>query len=201
MFGFEFVDDYDLAFLNKRKEYKQSINNVSQKLDKIKELSVGTEEYNNYTQAVIIKEQIKKDYFKLKETERLFGFESKKIFIKEFGIFFGFFIYALFNLYKSFSDKKNAGIKVLHTFIISVCMFYFFWIFQQFQDLSKVSYYFATIISSLLIVAAVYLITKYKEDKLEALKKSNYELSKFAFKYTRKDKEQEMFDVIRRNIP
>ena len=71
-------------------------------------------------------------------------------------------------------------------------MFYFFWIFQQFQDFSKATYYLMTFLSTVIIVFSVGLITKYQNHYINKLKADNLELSIHAIRYTVPGKKEEI---------
>jgi hypothetical protein len=58
--------------------------------------------------------------------------------------------------------NKEKGYILLHTTILSITIFYLFWIFQPFQDLSKFSYYLMSIITGVVISCSIYLMSKYK---------------------------------------
>ena len=90
--------------------------------------------------------------------------------------------------------------KVIHGFIISVCLFNFFWIFQQFQDFNKATYFLMIFASAAVVVFAVFLITKYQDHRINRLKKGQFELAKFTFKNTKPEKREEMLNTIERIV-
>lgn len=198
-YSFEFFDNFSEEYTAAIKSHSIEKKKRTKALNVVKSLAEGTPEYEAY---LIAKKQTDAAYNNFKEVkkkERVFGFKSFKYFIERLGLWLGVFLYSLFNLYRSFrSEKKNHGIKLIHGFILSVCFFYFFWIFQQFQDVSKVSYYFATLVSTLFVVLAVYLITKYRKDRINYLQDNLMEVAKFTFKNTKPEKREEMLDMIKK---
>lgn len=115
----------------------------------------------------------------------------------EFGPMLCFFIYALFNLIRSlYFERENIGSKIIHSIIIFGTIFYLFWIFQQFQDFSKITYYLVTFISAALVSIAVWLITKYEEHYINVLKSKYLNLVKFTFINTKEEKRKEMLSML-----
>ena len=109
----------------------------------MKEFAKGTEVYQQY---LIEKEKTDKAwqiFLKAKSEQQVFGFKDLRQFMSEFGIMLGLFIYALVNLFRSFYfEPENAGMKLFHGLIISVTMFYFFWMFEYY-DYSKMTLLFS----------------------------------------------------------
>lgn len=205
---FEFIEPYSNEYIRaKDAAVKANKNNVIQ-LSKVKDYSKGSEVYNSYIRANNLKKLAVDEFNKVKDKEKVFGFKSLKIFAKEFGMFFGFLCYALFNLIRTFYlEPHNNGAKMYHGFIISVCVFYFFWIFQRFQDFSKVTYYVMTFISAGLVVFAVFLYTKYRKDRINKLetqkmqlKKQKQEIATFTYLHTPEEDKEEMLEVLDKNL-
>lgn len=205
---FEFIEPYSIEYIKaKEVAVKANKNNVIQ-LSKVKDFSKGSEVYDSYIRANKVKKLAVDEFKQVKDKEKVFGFKSLKIFAKEFGIFFGFLCYALFNLIRSFYlEPYNNGAKMYHGFIISVCVFYFFWIFQKFQDFSKVTYYAMTFVSASMVVFVVYLFTKYRKDRInkletqkEQLKKQKQEIATFTYLHTPEENKEEMLEVLDKNL-
>lgn len=167
-------------------------------LKKVKKFAEGTDVYQQY---LIKKENTDRAWqtlLRIKSEERFFGFTNFKQFIGEFGTMLGFFVYALVNLFRSFYfEHRNIGMKFFHGLIISVTMFYFLWIFQQFQDFSKITYYAMTLLSAAVVVLAVYLITKYQDHYINRLKEKVSRLAAFSFLHTKQEKKSEMLNLFR----
>jgi hypothetical protein len=168
-------------------------------LSKVKELAKGSPEYVAYVEAA---SKTNLSYEKLKQVrkdDKFFGFSNKQQFFGEFGPMLCFFIYAIFNLFRSFYfERKNLGVKIFHGIIISGTLFYFFWIFQRFQDFSKATYYLMTFVSAGIIVLAVYLITKYQDHYINILKKNFRDLAIFSIKNTKEEKKEEALSLIKK---
>ena len=199
LFSFEFINDYSDEFFIAKNLYQKEIDNVTESLAKIKKSAENTELYKNYTDAKARKNIAKKEYFKIKEEESVFGFKNKKIFLAELGPMICFFIYIIFMIYRSFyNDKNNIGILLLHATVLTGPIFYFYWIFQPFQDVSKFSYYFATFLTAVSSTIAVYFISKYQSNKVDKLNSYLMQVAKFTFKNTKPEKREEMLDMIKK---
>lgn len=197
-YSYEFIDDFSNHYYTTLDHHKKAKDNRTLALSKVKEFAKGSIVYSEYLEQKSITDATWKEYQKAKRQEEVFGFKSIHFFWERFGLFLGFFAYALFNLFRSFYfESKNIGNKVLHGFIISVCMFYFFWIFQQFQDFPKIAYYTMTLVSAGVVVWTVYLITKYQGHYINKLKKTISLLAAFSFLNTRDEKKPEMFELFR----
>lgn len=196
-YSFEFIPDFSEQYYSAEKEAKNAKNINSIALAKVKDYAKGTEVYNAYLEVNKRKKEVFENYNAVVENEKVFGFKSLHFFWERLGLFLGFFMYALYNLYRSFYfERRNAGNKILHGFIISVCVFYFFWIFQTFQDFSKITYYLITILSAAVVVLAVSLVTKYQDHYINKLKKNIRDLVAFTFVNTRQDKKDEMIETL-----
>ncbi len=197
-YSFEFIKPHSNEYeITKELVLKANKENISA-LKSVKKFAEGSTVYEEYITANKNKKIAVKKFNAAKNNEQVFGFKTLKIFSKEFGIFLGFFLYALFNLYRSFRyERLNTGIKIYHSFIISVCVFYFFWMFQQFQDFSKPVYYLMTIASAYFVFLAMYLLFKNKKTKEEQLRANLMEVAKFTFKNTKPEKREEMLDLIK----
>ncbi|WP_064968049.1 hypothetical protein [Tenacibaculum ovolyticum] len=197
-YSYQFFDSYSADYKKAIKNHAIEKKKRTVALNKVKLHAKGTKLYDDYLEAKINTDFAYNKFKKIKKEETFFGFKSFHFFIERFGLFCGFFCYALFNLFRTFYfDRKNIGVKVIHGFIISVCMFYFFWIFQSFQDFNKATYILMTIASSCIVVLAVYLITKYQDHRINRLKKGQFKLAKFTFKNTKPEKREEMLDLIK----
>lgn len=196
-FSFEFLPNFSEGFLVSKNNYQKEIDKRTKALNKVKEYAKGTKVYDEYIVAKKSVSNAKKEYYEYKKEEAVFGFRSFQLFMAEFGKFFCFFVYAMFNLFRSFYfERKNVGMKVLHGLILAGTIFYFFWIFQVSQDFSKPVYYFATLISAAVVVHAVLLITKYQDHYINRLKKKYLKIAKFTFLNTKPEKKEEMLEVL-----
>ncbi|CAA0204013.1 hypothetical protein [Tenacibaculum maritimum] len=199
LFLFEFLNGYSDGFLLSKSKYEKEINNVKKALSRVKSISKNTKEYEGYLKAKTAKNEAKKLYLKAKKEEEVFGFDNKKIFLAQFGSMFCFLIYGLFMLFRSFkSDKKDLGLLVLHGVVLTGPIFYMYWIFQPLQDVNRASYYFVSVISTFLVVLAIYLITKHKRDKINYLQNNLLEVARFTFKNTKPEKREEMLEMIKK---
>lgn len=194
-FSYEYVPKYSDAYTKAIAKHKKDVNKVSSALKIITKKAEGTIEYTNYKKLEDQKNKSKKRYLLLKKEERFFNFKSIKFFLYEFGGNFCWFCFLIYILFRSFYfERKNIGIKALYCVMMSFVIFKFFWIFQQFQDLSKASYYFITLFTSALIITATWLITRYRNNYINHLKQINLELSIHALKHTVPNKQQDILN-------
>ncbi len=131
-----------------------------------------------------------------KKEQKIFQFGSLHHFLERLGLAILLLVYASYNLYRSlYFERKNISSKVFHTFLISVAMFYFFWIFNTFQDLSIITYLLVTIVSALFVSLGLYLYTRYKKNYINKLKGDIREISQFTVKNTKESKQSDMFEL------
>ncbi|WP_348747692.1 hypothetical protein [Tenacibaculum sp. 190524A02b] len=197
-YAHQFIPEFDREYKQAEQLYNEAKKKNTLALTKIKEYSKGTILYQEYKEANIEKKVAFKDWSEIAESKRIFGFISLRHFIERFGLTLCFFIYSLYNLIKSFlRESKNLGAKALHTVILSLCFFSFYWIFQQFQDVSRFTYYFMTVFSAILVTLAVYLITKYNKDRITKLRQQLLKVSLHSLRNVRPEKEQETFTMLK----
>jgi hypothetical protein len=197
LFSFEFFPDETENHKKATIEWRKSKEVRGKLLSKIKKLSIGTPEYIAYKLAVDKTEILYEKLKKVRKKDRVFGFTNMQQFFGEFGPMLCFFIYALFNLIRSlYFERENLGSKIIHSLIIFGTIFYLFWIFQQFQDFSKITYYLVTFVSAALVSIAVWLITKYEEHYINVLKSKYLNLVKFTFNNTKEERRKEMLSML-----
>ena len=200
-FSFEFVPNFSDNYYKAEAKAQEAKKMNAIALSKVKDYAKGTAIYNDYLKANKKKKEVFANYNNIVDKEKVFGFKSFHIFWERFVFTLMIFIYSIYNLFRSFYfERKNVGSKLMHFFVINFCMFYFFWIFQQFQDFSKLTYYLLTIISSAVIVFVVYFITKYQEHYINVLKRNYRDLAFFSILNTKKEKQKEVFELIEKNI-
>lgn len=176
-------------------------------LKKVKNNDKGSEDHNNYLKANKEKAIIVDNYDEIKESEKVKRFNTIRIFLKEFGGYLGFFFYALFNLYYSLSKRKQNAINLIHSYILGICVFFMYWAIQPFEDITKFSYYFISLVSSAMVVYATYLYTKYRKTEIQKLETQKAqlqtqkkEIAKFAYLNVPDDKNDEMIDVLDKHL-
>jgi hypothetical protein len=197
LFSFEFFPDETTEHQEATKLWRADKKERTRTLTKVKELAKGSPEYAAYSKAAKKTNSSYEKLEKVRKEDEFFGFTNKQQFFGEFGPMLCFFIYSLFNLFRSFYfERKNTGAKVFHGIIISGTLFYFFWIFQAFQDFSKITYYSMTLIMGGLVVLAVYLITRYQNHYINRLKKNIRDLVAFTFVNTKQEKKEEMIETL-----
>ena len=196
-YSHKFIAPFSDNYINKRDEYRKVKKEKNIALDKIKEEAKGTVFHEKYSKLKDKTEELWAKYEEAKKEEKVFGFKSLHFFIERLGLTLCIFLYSMYNLFRSFYyERRNMASKVFHGFMISVAMFYFFWIFSVFQDFSKVTYLIMTLFSASLVVTGVYFFTRYKESYINRLKGNVREISKFTIKNTKPEKQAEMFEVL-----
>ncbi|CAL2105669.1 conserved membrane hypothetical protein [Tenacibaculum sp. 190524A02b] len=197
-YSHQFIPEFDKEYKQAEQLYNEAKKKNTLALTKIKEYSKGTILYQEYKEVNAAKKEAFKNWNKVIEKNKVFGFKSIRYFIERFGLMLCIFMYALYNLIKSYlREPKNIGAKFIHTFIISITFFYFYWIFQQFQDVSRFTYYFMTVFSAILVTLAVYLITKYNKDRITKLRQQLLKVSLHSLRNVRPEKEQETFTMLK----
>lgn len=194
----KFIEPYGEDILLAEKKYEEAKRRNTIALNKVKKLALGTQEYENYKIANSDKKEAHSLFVKKIENNKFLVFSSFQHFLERFGLISCVFFYAIYNLIKSFMRERfNVGAKLVHTFMLSVCFNYFFWIFQSFQDLTKASYVFVTILSATLMFLAIHFITKYKQDRIYKLRMQMYDIAKVALRNSRPEKLDETFKILK----
>lgn len=172
-------------------------------LKEVKDYAKGTAVYNNYKEAYTEK----KAAFKVLNTEikkqQVFGFDSSHYFWERLGrnivdILLSLFV--IFLVLNFIPIKKNKvffwGSLLVSLTYLSTKLFILYWVFKQFQDYSLAAYLFITFVSSLCIVALMFLLIRYVKSEEVSLKSSLLDLAKFTFKNTKPEKREEMLNLI-----
>ena len=194
---FEFFPDSSEEYVIAKKEHIAAKKKRTIALNKVKKFSEGSEVYKQYMEEKINTDRAWENLKKVKEKDKVFAFTNIQQFMGEFGPMLGLFIYALINLFRSFYfERKNIGMKFFHGLIISVTMFYFFWMFE-YSDFSKATYYVIAFASAGIVVLAVYLITKYQDHYINKLKEVVSRLVAFSFLHTKQEKKPEMLKMFK----
>ncbi|WP_348702095.1 hypothetical protein [Tenacibaculum sp. 190524A02b] len=196
-YSHKFIQPYSNDYWSKLKEHEKLKKERTIALSRVKDYAKGTVYYEDYKRIRDKTNEAWSVFKRAEENEKIYGFNSVHYFIERLGLTVLIFIYSLYNLFRSFYyERRNMASKVFHGFVISVAMFYFFWIFSVFQDFSKVTYLIMTLFSASLVVTGVYFFTRYKESYINKLKGNVREISKFTIKNTKPEKQAEMFEVL-----
>ncbi|CAL2086769.1 hypothetical protein [Tenacibaculum sp. 190524A02b] len=197
-YSHQFIPERSERYNIAQNEYKSLKKEKDKILIDLIETTKGTDIYRKFKESRKNTYLAWDNYQKVKKEEKVLGFQSIRYFIERFGLMLCIFMYALYNLIKSYlREPKNIGAKFIHTFIISITFFYFYWIFQQFQDVSRFTYYFMTVFSAILVTLAVYLITKYNKDRITKLRQQLLKVSLHSLRNVRPEKEQETFTMLK----
>ncbi|MCH2218441.1 MAG: hypothetical protein MK076_10300 [Flavobacteriales bacterium] len=197
-FSYEYVSKNSDNYLKARSEYQTDIESATAALNVIMKQVEGTPAYTKYKQTLLKKSESKARFNQAKNEERVFDFKTIRVFLYELGPNICWFVFLVFITFRSFYfEYKNMGVKVLYTVMISLTVFKFYYIFQQFQDVSKALYYVLTFLSAGVVVLAISLISKHQRHYINKLKETISRLVAFSFLHTKQEKKQEMLQMFR----
>lgn len=150
------------SYLNAKKKHYEARSERQNALEEVKLLTKGTTEYKNYLLAKSKADLAWKKYQDVKKADRVFGFTNIQQFLGQLGWVFGLFFYSVFNLFRSYTSSTNdKGYQILHVVLNGISIYYMFWLFQPFQDLSLIYYIVFSILFSVLISYSIHLMVKY----------------------------------------
>ncbi|WP_348738476.1 hypothetical protein [Tenacibaculum sp. 190524A02b] len=162
-FAFEYFPSKTKSYIEAKQKHSEAKNKRKKTESEIIKLAKGTELHTQYLKEKKIADITWEKLKEVKKHDQIFGFRNYQSFFAELGWVIGLFIYSLFNLFRVFTSSNNdVGYSILHSVIISISIFYLYWIFQPLPDLSTTSYYFASVISGLFVTLSIYLMSKYK---------------------------------------
>lgn len=171
-------------------------------LNEVKHTALNTKEYATYKAVSEKKISALKKLNIIKEEQKIFGFKSLHFFMERFGdttIKFLFSLYFLFITVKG-ASKLNKwtfyGRVIIICAFMSTTFFSFFWIFQSFQDFSKITYYIITLLSAYFVFLATRIFVNRTKTNEEKLKAHLMEVAKFTFTNTKPEKRQEMINLM-----
>ena len=196
-FAHDFMSDYSEGYFVAQNEYKSLKKDNTVALNRVKESAKGTQVYNEYLSINKKKKQAYKEFKEEIKENSFFGFKSVKFFVEKFFFIFLIFIYTVYNLFRSFyNDYNNKGVKFIHGAILSVCLFNFFWIFNQFQNLNKITYILFAVSGAYSIVLGAYMISKRRKMYSDRLKDSMLKIAEKALVNSRPERRGEMLEYI-----
>lgn len=189
-------DDPEYALAQKKFLDLKKQNKIA--LSEIKNSVKGTSVYKKYMKINAEKNHAYKEYMEIYNSKKVFGFTSLRYFIERFGFILCIFIYTLYNLIKSFvRERHNIGSKIFHTYILSICFFSFFWIFQKFQDFNRIIYYFMTVMSASVVTYAILLTTKYYKEQINKTREQMFFVARLGLRNSKPEKKEAMLNVFR----
>lgn len=195
-YSHKFVTPFSDGYQSKLDSHKSIKKERTKAILNIIESSKGTKEYETFINSKTLTDKAWKIFLETKKDEKVFGFKSLHFFLERFGLTFLILVYSIFNLIRSFYyDRKNFSSKVFHTFVLSVGIFNLFWIFNTFQDFSKLTYLLLTIFSACFVTIGLYIFTKYKQSYINSLKGDIREISRFTVLNTKPGKQKDMFNM------
>ena len=143
------------------KEWKNAKKERSRKLEKVKELTIGTKEYQEYKIEQIKTKKAHDKLMEITENAKFMKFLTFQQFMGEFGIFLGLFIYSLSNYIIARIKKGETlfGESIMHFTILYVSLYYLRWCFKD-GDYRGFTYYTTNLICVLAILFSVFLILR-----------------------------------------
>ncbi|PKH51897.1 hypothetical protein CXF68_14910 [Tenacibaculum sp. Bg11-29] len=162
-FSFEYAPEFTKEYKEAKINHLEAKRNRTLALNKVKAFAKGSEVHNNYLKNKKNTDDAWSKLKKVKSNDAVFGFTNLQQFLGEFGWVFGLFIYSVFNLLRSLTNmNKEKGFILLHITLLSISIFYLYWIFQPFQDFSKFSYYLMSVLTGGIVSFSIYFMSKYK---------------------------------------
>jgi hypothetical protein len=169
-FSFSFFPAKTSAYLAAKKTHNAAKIKRTEALEKLKMIGKGTPEYARYYEEKVLTDKAWEELKRVKNEDRVFNFTNIQQFFGELGWVLGLFIYTLFNIFRVSINGNDKGYLLLHLTINSISIFYAYWIFQPFQDISLISYYAAAFITTILLSYSIYIMSKYKFSDVGKLK-------------------------------
>ena len=203
-YAYEFTNEYSDGYIIALKEAKKLQNENTKALKKVKKEAkekqlnsfIAYEKINNKYR------ESKNNFNKIKTKESANGFKSFHFFVERFGSTTCSFIFSLWVLITFLKKHKEEPIYRLlgkafmaFVFLLST-IFSYFWIFQKFQDLSKLEYFSMAIIVCCLVTFASYYLFKDRKDYNEIRNKAFIDLAETAIKNADPSKREEMVKYI-----
>ncbi|WP_299681052.1 hypothetical protein [uncultured Tenacibaculum sp.] len=192
-----FSDSYTIAqkeFISAKKENKAALN-------KFKKAYENTPEYKEY---LLVNEKYKeaiKKHKSIVDDEKFLNFKSFQLFSYEFFPTLALLLYFLLNLYKNIRNNiANIGSMFVHFVFIMFAMFKLTWIFQPFEDLSKIEYYSIAFISAGIISIGIWFIHKREQSWEKKVQKRLLEVSYHAMLNCDEDRVEDMAKIIEQPI-
>lgn len=179
-----FSDRYSSALSEFREvelEYKSIQNKINSNISDSQletEWKTIEERYNN-----------RLDNFKeVRNKERFSQFPSLQYFLGDFGPWLAFSFYTLlFTVISFLYLRRFRGLMLVNSIMIMGCIYYLLWIFQQYQDFAKWKYYGMTFLTAIIVVIAIWRITKHRKNRYEVLAKQKKDLQLLCLKSMKYD--------------
>lgn len=204
-YTFELFNEYSESYYIAQKEAVLKKKDNANYLNEIKKYTKESNPslYNKYSLANKELKKAKKTYKDQVKKEKFFGFKSVHFFIDRFGdssksLLFGIWVFILFVVnYKTTSKWIFIARITVITIFISTIIFDYLWIFNTFQDLSKISYYIITVFISLGLIGALFLIFRDKKSYEDKLRIKMISLAKKSIELSSPEKREEMTNFIK----
>ncbi|WP_299673312.1 hypothetical protein [uncultured Tenacibaculum sp.] len=201
-YSYILIPKFSEAYNEAQKEFNEAKKQNTIALSKVKKLAIGTPEYSEYQNALKVKKEKYNKYVKVINDQKFFEFDSFHFFWEKFGSNTSILIFAIWVLVNTFKDRKrlpewrfNSRVFLITTFM-STNMFTYFWIFQEFQDFSRATYFGLTLFLSYSLGFVVYFSLKANESLVKSLKKKLFNVSYHAMINCDEDRVDEMAKVI-----
>ena len=201
-YSYIFIPKFSQEYLKAESEFLEAKKQNTIALSKVKKIAEGTPEYADYQLKLKDKKEKFNKYLSEKKEQKVFQFDSFHFFWEEFGGNTSKLLFAIWILILTFKDRKrlpvwrfNSRVFLITTFM-STNMFTYFWIFQQFRDFSRATYFGLTLFLSYSLGFIVYFSLKANESLVKSLKKKLFNVSYHAIINCDEDKVEDMAKVI-----
>lgn len=158
----------------------------------------GTDLYRQFEAAEKETDVLWSQVIENQSKERFLAFKSFQQFLGEFGWALGLFIYSLFNIVMVYikNQKTKVGEIILHSTLLFVSIYFINWATMP-RDYEKTTYLAFAIAMTILIIISVSLLLKAKKRHINSLILNIKDLVGFVFKHTKKEYEDEMWNVLK----
>ncbi|WP_046759347.1 hypothetical protein [Kordia jejudonensis] len=188
-------------------EYVESLNNhkLEKKkrtilLNSFKKKFENSPEYKKYYNQKVITDSAWDEFSKVKSKVSFLGFEDIQQFIGEIGWALGLFLYALFNFINTFIEPNRARKSklLLHITLLTIALYFIYWALYNYQDFEKITYFIWSLCTSIIIAVSVYFIIDKRYKLIKSYMLNIRDLVGFVLSNTKKDKESEMWDILKK---
>lgn len=166
-----------------RSEWKSTKIKNKVALNTVKNLAIGTPEYDEYIKINTLNKEAYEKLKVAKENASFLGFQSFRLFLGEFGWAFGLLIYAIFNIATTLRRKGATyfGELALHSTLIFIALFYVRWCFMT-TDYGTITYITVNLLCSVGLILAMYWFVTYKNKAYQITIDFLYKIRNYHYK-------------------
>ncbi|WP_438423211.1 hypothetical protein [Aquimarina macrocephali] len=197
-FVHEFVPKNSQEYKDIVAKHSQAKSKRTEALNILKKSAEGTVAHNNYQKEKNNTDKVWEEYLVIEKEEHFLNFDNFKQFLGEFGWAFGLLIYSIFNIVMVQLRKRNSktGETILHSTLLFISLYFINWTVLP-GDYEKTTYIAFALAMTVLITFSVYLLLKAKTRYVNSLLLNIKDLVGFVFNNTKKESEEEMWDVLK----